>query len=150
MCCIFTSFYIIRAHGKSHQKLSFECYHPWHSLSRAESHWILSGYDLLLKVFIRCPRQYFGEYIFHLLKSINFEQLDSPFIYLFIKPNDFRGIVFAVWSNLWWQRLFQIRCSCIILVNWNIHCCVTNRQSNYLTEWLSYINDWEELYTTVR
>ena len=91
----------------------------------------------------------FGEYIYHLINSINFEQLYYPFIYFFTKPNGFRGIVFSAWSKLWWQRLCQNKCSCIILVNWNVHCCVTNRKSNRLNYWLSYISDWKKLFTTV-
>ena len=43
----------------------------------------------------------------------------------------------------------QNQCSCSIPINLKVYCSVTNRHSNRLTEWLSYINDWKELYKTV-
>ena len=62
----------------------------------------LPAHDLLSKVFEDFSRQYSGEYTPQLLNSINLENLDSPFIYLFTKPNGFGGIVFALQIKLWW------------------------------------------------
>ena len=87
----------------------------------------LPSHILLEKIFEGYSWQTFGENITQLLNSINFQKLNSPLSYFFTKPNGSRGILFAAWSKLWWKRLGQNWCSCIILTNQHFHCYVTDR-----------------------